>query len=193
MVLIVMIMISFLMGAIPFGYIVVKNKIGIDIRKEGSGNIGSTNVKRIAGKKIAAWVQFLDITKSLIPVTIALILFGQDNLEKVCVVSIATVLGHIYSPFLKFKGGKGVNSLLGGFFPICPIPVLISVLTHIMLKSFTDIVAIRSIILSVVIPFSALLLGYNNVVVLSSLFVAVIIVFAHRGNIKEIIENYNKK
>lgn len=193
MVLIVMIMISFLMGAIPFGYIVVKNKMGIDIRKEGSGNIGSTNVKRIAGKKIAAWVQFLDITKSLIPVTVALILFGQDNLEKVCVISIATVLGHIYSPFLKFKGGKGVNSLLGGFFPICPIPVLISVLAHIMLKSVTDIVAIRSIILSVVIPFSALLLGYNNMVVLSSLFVAVIIIFAHRGNIKEIIERYNKK
>lgn len=193
MMLIVMIMISFFMGAIPCGYIIVKNKMGIDIRKEGSGNIGSTNVKRIAGKKIAALVQFLDITKSLIPVTIALILFGQDNLEKVCVISIATVLGHIYSPFLKFKGGKGVNSMLGGFFPICPIPVLISVLTHIMLKSFTDIVAIRSIILSVVIPFSALLLGYNNVVVLSSLFVAVIIVFAHRGNIKEIIERYNKK
>lgn len=193
MVLIVMIMISFLMGAIPFGYIVVKNKIGIDIRKEGSGNIGSTNVKRIAGKKIAAWVQFLDITKSLIPVTIALILFGQDNLEKVCVVSIATVLGHIYSPFLKFKGGKGVNSLLGGFFPICPIPVLIAVLTHIMLKGSTDIVAIRSIILSVVIPFSALLLGYNNMVILSSLFAAVIVIYAHRSNIKEIIEGNNKK
>lgn len=188
-----MIIISFFIGAIPFGYIIVKNKMGIDIRKEGSGNIGSTNVKRVAGGKIAALVQFLDIMKSLIPVTVALIFFGQDDIDKVCLISMASILGHIYSPFLGFKGGKGVNSLLGGFFPVCPIPVLISVLTHIILKSVTDIVAIRSIILSVVIPFSALLLGYNNMVVLSSLFVAVIIIFAHRCNIKEIVERYNKK
>lgn len=75
MLFLIMIMISFFIGAIPFGYIVVKNKMGIDIRKEGSGNIGSTNVKRVAGGKVAALVQFLDITKSLIPVLVALVFF----------------------------------------------------------------------------------------------------------------------
>lgn len=183
-----MLIISFFIGAIPFGYIVVKVKMGIDIREEGSGNIGSTNVKRVAGRKIAALVQFLDITKSLIPVLLALIFFGQDNVVKVCFISMASVLGHIYSPFLGFKGGKGVNSLLGSFFLLCPLPVLISVMVHIVLKKVTKIVAIRSIILSLVIPLMAWLLGYNKCIVFSSLFTAVIIIFAHRTNIKEIFD-----
>ena len=183
-----MLIISFFIGAIPFGYIVVKVKMGIDIREEGSGNIGSTNVKRVAGRKIAALVQFLDITKSLIPVLLALIFFGQDNVVKVCFISMASVLGHIYSPFLGFKGGKGVNSLLGSFFLLCPLPVLISVMVHIVLKKVTKIVAIRSIILSLVIPLMAWLLGYNKCIVFSSLFAAVIIIFAHRTNIKEIFD-----
>lgn len=184
----IMLIISFFIGAIPFGYIVVKVKMGIDIREEGSGNIGSTNVKRVAGRKIAALVQFLDITKSLIPVLLALIFFGQDNVVKVCFISMASVLGHIYSPFLGFKGGKGVNSLLGSFFLLCPLPVLISVMVHIVLKKVTKIVAIRSIILSLVIPLMAWLLGYNKCIVFSSLFTAVIIIFAHRTNIKEIFD-----
>ena len=184
----IMLIISFFIGAIPFGYIVVKVKMGIDIREEGSGNIGSTNVKRVAGRKIAALVQFLDITKSLIPVLLALIFFGQDNVVKVCFISIVSVLGHIYSPFLGFKGGKGVNSLLGSFFLLCPLPVLISVMVHIVLKKVTEIVAIRSIILSLVIPLMAWLLGYNKCIIFSSLFAAVIIIFAHRTNIKEIFD-----
>ena len=184
----IMLIISFFIGAIPFGYIVVKVKMGIDIREEGSGNIGSTNVKRVAGRKIAALVQFLDITKSLIPVLLALIFFGQDNVVKVCFISIVSVLGHIYSPFLGFKGGKGVNSLLGSFFLLCPLPVLISVMVHIVLKKVTKIVAIRSIILSLVIPLMAWLLGYNKCIIFSSLFAAVIIIFAHRTNIKEIFD-----
>ena len=186
-----LIIISFFVGAIPFGYIIVKHKLGIDIRKEGSGNIGSTNVKRVAGGKVSALVQFLDITKSLVPVSLALIFLRQDNVAKVCFVSLATILGHIYSPFLGFKGGKGINSLLGSFILLCPLPVLISVMVHIVLKKVIKIVAIRSIILSLVIVLMSWLLGYDKSIVLSSLFASLIIIFAHRTNLKEIFGIYN--
>lgn len=183
------IILSFFIGAIPFGYIIVKKTKGIDIRTEGSGNIGSTNVKRVAGKKIAIIVQILDILKGLLPVAIAILMFRGNDIYSCCIVAMASVLGHIYSPFLKFKGGKGVNTELGSFFLLCPTPVILSVILHITLKKITEVVAIRSIILALSIPLLAYVFKYDKSIIISSSFVAIIIIIAHRENIKKLLKN----
>lgn len=182
-------MMSFLLGSLPFGYIIVKLATGKDIRKEGSGNIGSTNVKRVAGKKISLIVQALDIIKGLIPVLVYKLLGGRDT-NVACVIASLSVIGHIFSPFLNFKGGKGINTTLGAFILICPIPVIISILIHITLKLITNIVSIRSIILSLSIPTISYLLNYEVEIVQMTFIIAIIIIYAHRENIKRLI---NKK
>ena len=177
---------SFLLGSIPFGYIIVKRVTGKDIRTEGSGNIGSTNVKRVAGRKISALVQFLDISKGLLAVFLFKLLFKNANESMVCVVAEISILGHIYSPFLCFKGGKGINTTLGAFFLICPAPVLASVLIHILLGKLTKIVSIRSIVLGFSIPVICLITNYGKPVIISTTIIALLIVLAHKDNIKRL-------
>lgn len=182
---------SFLIGSIPFGYIIVKKKTGKDIRKEGSGNIGSTNVKRIAGKKISLIVQMLDVLKGLIPVLIYNLYSNNMNsfsLDVMCYIALASIIGHIYSPFLKFKGGKGINTTLGSFILICPIPVILSIIVHLSLKIVTNITSIRSIILSIVIPLCCYILKYNPVVIYTTIVVSILIIIAHRDNVYRLIK-----
>lgn len=177
---------SFLLGSIPFGYIIVKYITGKDIRTEGSGNIGSTNVKRVAGKRISALVQFLDISKGLLAVFLFKLLFKNANEYVICIVAVSSILGHIYSPFLSFKGGKGINTTLGAFFLICPAPVLASVLIHILLGKLTKIVSIRSIILGFSIPAICIITNHSKPVIISTTIVAFLIVLAHKDNIKRL-------
>lgn len=179
---------SFLLGSIPFGYIIVKLMTGKDIRREGSGNIGSTNVKRVAGKKISVLVQILDILKGLIPVLVYKA-NGSNDINSICIIAIVSVIGHIFSPFLGFKGGKGINTTLGAFVLICPIPIIISVVLHISLKTVTKIVSIRSIILSLAIPIISYCMDYNIVIVQVTFVAAILIIYAHRENIIRILNN----
>lgn len=102
-------------GSIPCGYIIAKKFYGIDITNEGSGNIGSTNMNRIIGRKASVITQILDIAKGLIPVGIALLIsMNWDNESHryiyLTLVALTTILGHDYTPFLGFNGGKGVNT-----------------------------------------------------------------------------------
>src|SRR5471030_1578922 len=119
-IIIITIIVSFLCGSIPTGYLLTKKLCKIDIRTKGSGNIGSTNVKRIAGTKISIITQIIDILKGIIPVILGTYLGTIIKLPIsantfVSIIAIAVVLGHDYTPFLKFNGGKGVNTTLGAF------------------------------------------------------------------------------
>ena len=107
----VMVLLSFLIGSFPSGYIIVKKYHGFDIRTKGSGNIGSTNVKRVAGSKAATITQVIDIGKGIIPMIIAIVIclnnkLPIDRYSFLSLVAIAAVLGHNYTPFLGFRGGK---------------------------------------------------------------------------------------
>ncbi|MCT4586087.1 MAG: glycerol-3-phosphate 1-O-acyltransferase PlsY [Peptostreptococcaceae bacterium] len=188
---------SFLIGSIPFGFIFTKKLAGVDVRTVGSGNIGSTNVKRAAGSKISLYTQIMDILKGLIPVVLAMFLYPVLNtdLDKDLIMSLCAVfaiLGHDYTPFLKFKGGKGVNTTLGSFLLICPIPVLLSVFTHKILGLVTDIVSIRSLLLGFVIPLTAYFMNYGKGVVLCALVAAILIVIRHESNIRRLINGDEK-
>ncbi|WP_040213791.1 glycerol-3-phosphate 1-O-acyltransferase PlsY [Clostridium polynesiense] len=188
---------SFLIGSFPTGYILVKKYCGIDIRTKGSGNIGSTNVKRVAGAKIAYITQAVDILKGVIPMLAAMYIANNFNLPVdrnvfLSLTAAAAVLGHNYTPFLMFHGGKGVNTTLGSFIFIAPIPVIVGILLHILLKRVFPIVAVRSIILGVSIAVTAMIMKLPQPVINACIFAAVVMILRHRKNIQELLSKNNK-
>ncbi|NYC93551.1 acyl-phosphate glycerol 3-phosphate acyltransferase [Clostridium acetobutylicum] len=123
-IVIITVMVSFLCGSIPTGYLITKKLSGIDVRTKGSGNIGSTNVKRVAGTKISMITQVMDILKGIIPVLLCMLIASKIKLPistsmYLSIIVIAVILGHDYTPFLGFNGGKGVNTTVGAFFFAC--------------------------------------------------------------------------
>jgi glycerol-3-phosphate acyltransferase PlsY len=196
-VVLITILIAFLLGAIPTGYLITKKFCEVDIRTKGSGNIGSTNVKRVAGRKISIITQVFDVLKGLIPVAIGLYVanFVQLPVSKdayVSIIAIAAILGHDYTPFLNFNGGKGVNTTLGAFVLIAPIPTFIGVAVYFILKPFTKIVSIRSMALGVAIPIMSAILGLGYEIVLGTAVASILIIIRHKENIKRIINKEEK-
>lgn len=196
-VVILTIIFSFLCGSIPTGYILIKKYKGIDIRTQGSGNIGSTNVKRVAGRKISILTQIGDIVKGLIPVSIAVFISYNTTLPIsketfICLVALFSVLGHDYTPFLGFNGGKGVNTTLGAFFLLSPISILSGVAVYFGLKKLTNIVSIRSIALGVTIPLMCILLKEHSQTIIFTIIASCILIVRHRDNIKRLINNEEK-
>ncbi|PJI08199.1 MULTISPECIES: glycerol-3-phosphate 1-O-acyltransferase PlsY [Clostridium] len=189
MIILLTIIVSFLFGSIPTGYLITKKLCGIDIRTKGSGNIGSTNVKRIVGTKLAILTQAGDVIKGIIPMILGIYLSKTIKLPVttevyLSIIPIACVLGHDYTPFLGFNGGKGVNTTLGAYFLIAPLPVLLGVLIHFILLLFTKIVAIRSIVLGISIPLTCAIMKLPLPIIISASLASILLIYRHKDNIK---------
>jgi glycerol-3-phosphate acyltransferase PlsY len=141
-VVIVSCVLAFIVGSIPFGYVIGKLK-GVDVRQHGSGNIGATNVSRVLGKKYGALVLFLDALKGALPVLILKIL--ELPLEYQVLSGFFAILGHCFSPFLKFKGGKGVATGLGVFLVVSPKITFIAFSIFLLVFFLTRYVSLSSI------------------------------------------------
>ncbi|WP_200880536.1 glycerol-3-phosphate 1-O-acyltransferase PlsY [Clostridium drakei] len=192
--MIITIMVSFLCGSIPTGYLITKKFRGVDIRTKGSGNIGSTNVKRIVGAKLSILTQIVDITKGIIPIILAMYLAKTTKLpiptnEYLSIIAIVVVLGHDFTPFLKFKGGKGVNTTVGAFIFVAPLPTLIGVAVHFILRLFTKVVSIRSIAIGITIPVMCIIMNLSISIAVSALFACILMIFRHKDNLMRIIHN----
>jgi len=190
-IIIVTFIISFLFGSIPSGYLVTKKICGIDIRTKGSGNIGSTNVKRIVGTKVAIITQTMDVLKGVIPVVLSICLSKIIELPistntYLSIIAIAAILGHDYTPFLKFKGGKGVNTTLGVFIFIAPIPTLTGVAVYFILRTFISIVSVRSIAIGITIPIMCIITKSPISIINSTLIACILMVFRHKDNLLEL-------
>ena len=188
---------SFFIGAIPTGFILAKKFKGVDIRTEGSGNIGSTNVRRVLGHKLAVATQVIDVLKGLVPVAIAIGihksgLIDMDYYLYVSLVALASILGHNFTPFLSFKGGKGVNTTLGSFFLLSPLSVVVGVATYFILKYFTKIVSIRSIALGISMPITCLLTGADMTITISAFLSTLLLTVRHKSNIIRIMNGTEK-
>ncbi|MFW2487992.1 glycerol-3-phosphate 1-O-acyltransferase PlsY [Clostridium chromiireducens] len=197
MIIIITILVSFLCGSIPTGYLLTKRFCEIDIRTKGSGNIGSTNVKRIAGTKISIITQIIDILKGVIPVALGIYLAKTIELSVsentyVSIIAIAVILGHNYTPFLKFKGGKGVNTTLGAFILIAPIPTLTGVAVYFILRFITRIVSIRSISIGVTIPIMCIIMKLSIAIIFSATIACVLMVVRHKDNLIRIVNKEEK-
>ncbi len=189
--------ISFLCGSIPTGYLVVKKMKGVDIRKEGSGNIGSTNVKRIAGSKASKITQLIDILKGTIPVAGAIVAgkvfeLPLNNNMLVPITGLVAIIGHDFTPFLNFKGGKGVNTTIGAFILIAPLPTLIAVGIYFSFKLMTGIVSVGSLALGIALPIAAALFKMPPPVIICSAFAGLLILILHKENISRLLKGEEK-
>ena len=192
MTILISIIISFLCGSIPTGYLIIKKLYGIDIRTKGSGNIGSTNVKRIAGIKIAIITQIIDILKGIVPVALALGVSKTLNLPiptniYLSIVALVVILGHDYTPFLGFNGGKGVNTTIGAFFLLAPIAILSGVAVYFILRLFTSVVSIRSIGLGITIPIICIIMKLPSEIIISATMACILMIFRHKNNLIKLI------
>ena len=173
--------IGYFLGAISFAVIMARSK-GVDIFKEGSGNPGATNVKRILGKKWGYTVFALDALKGFTAAGLPLIVYGDDRLALIGLV--AAILGHSFSVFLKFRGGKGVATTIGGLLALmCPV-VLIGLVVWLIIFYTKKIVALASIFFAVSLPISAYFIyDTEEPRFYLSAALALFIVIRHRSNI----------
>ena len=197
--------IGYFAGAVPFGYIIGKCH-GKDIRKEGSGNIGATNVSRVIGPWWGKFCFLLDFLKGFLPVAAAKMISDrivEDPLTVLPLLVLASVVaGHIFTCFLGFKGGKGVATAAGGVFALAPLPLLAALVIWIVIFKISGYVSLGSIIAAALLP---LLAWGNNILLQQTGFsnsfiqqlsattliflaaVAVLAILKHISNIKRLI------
>ena len=189
------IIISYLVGSIPTGLILSK-ATGVDIRKSGSGNIGATNVTRLLGKKLGVLTLVGDLLKAVIPMLAVHWYFVRSGMElkphemdlAVTLCGGGAVLGHMYSLYLKFKGGKGVATALGVFIVLEPLAALISILLFIAVVYFSGYVAVGSLLVAALMTLWVWLLKGTPNHVFMAFFIGVLIWLKHADNIKRLFE-----
>jgi len=189
---------GYLLGSIPSSFIMAKILRGIDLRDHGSGNLGAANTFRILGAKAAVPVLIIDIGKGFLAVKLVS-MAGIDNFAFVALAALMAILGHNYSVFVKFSGGKGVGTTTGAFLAIVPVAVLICLLIWLVLLLTTRIVSLASIAASIALPLAVLLSRYymgrdiDILAVALSVIVAVVVVYKHRSNIQRLRNGTEKR
>lgn len=178
--------VGYLLGSISFAVLISKRQ-GIDIFKEGSGNPGATNVKRILGSKWGNTVFALDALKGLVAAWWPILVFSEIRLAVIGLM--AAILGHSYSVFLKFRGGKGVATTMGGLAAIMPLTLLIGLLAWTVVFYTTKFVALASIIFAFSLPISALnLYGPSDPRFTLAIMLSILIFFRHRSNLTRLLQ-----
>ena len=180
-------LISYLFGSIPFGFLLSKVFLNIDIRKIGSGNIGATNALRTGNKIIAYTTLILDILKAIIPVLY--VKFYYQDL--IFISALSTFLGHVFPIWLKFKGGKGVATYVGILATINLFLGIIFGLIWIIVYIISKYSSLASILGSLSVPLYILLMNQNNVIFYFIMFI--LIFYTHRENIKRLINKQENK
>ena len=188
---IIMLIAAYFCGSLPFGYWITKRATGKNILETGSGNIGSTNVRRVAGKRLSNLTQILDMMKGLLPVLVVWLLheFNVTTFEPyfIYLIALATILGHNFSIFLNMKGGKGVNTTLGATALLAPISVFGAVIVYFMVKKLFHYVSLGSIFIAVSIPLIDVLIHPISYLTYYLLICALFILLRHIPNIKRLI------
>jgi glycerol-3-phosphate acyltransferase PlsY len=222
------ILLAYLLGSIPFGYLIVRATQGADIRETGSGGTGATNVSRRAGKAAGVLTLILDALKGAAAVAIARLIlgltifgavqrarphapmlgggnFGEHSLIEyaswfVAAAAVAVIVGHIFPVWLRFRGGKGVATGVGVFLVLAPIAVAFAAVIFVLVVWQTRYVSLGSILAAVSIPVFVLLHGalsqtttLDAPVTSAAIVSAILIIFAHRGNIGRLIMRTESK
>lgn len=177
---------AYLIGGIPFGYLLVRLRGGGDIRTAGSGNIGATNVLRTSGRLLGFATLILDIAKGAFAVWLAERLTEHD-IQIMSAAAIAVMAGHAFPIFLRFKGGKAVASFIGAFLYLCPIPLLCVLVVFIAIVAATRYISAGSVIAAGSFPLAVYLIEHPPAsVLIASLVAGLFIVYRHRANIERI-------
>ena len=196
-----LLLLSFLLGSIPVGY-VIGSVYGVDVRRRGSGNVGTTNVQRLVGNKAAFLTLIGDLFKgglcALLPYFFfgplsSYSLFGSFSVAPVAFQSLCAflaVLGHCFSPFLGFKGGKGVATSCGAFFVLSPLSALLCLLSFCLVAYLSRYVSLASMVSSLLLPVFIVFVenqGRRGATLGLAIGLAVLILLRHVPNIKRLL------
>lgn len=177
----------YLIAAIPTGLVLARLMGGEDVRQKGSGNIGATNVYRVAGKLAGVLTLIGDTMKGFLPL-LALKTWLAPTPEQLGMAGAIAILGHCYPIYLKFRGGKGVATALGIFLVLSPKVVLGALIVFILTVAFTRYISLGSVLAALSAPLLILLLGLPQPIFLATLFIAVLVVWRHRSNIRRLLD-----
>ena len=201
------VVLGYLLGSIPFGYILGRRQAKVDVREYGSGRTGATNVLRTAGRKSALLVATLDVVKGVLAVVFAGLIvgegylvvgnFGLGSLVAQALAALAAVAGHIWPVFLKFRGGRGVAPFFGGLVALCPIAAIFGGEIIIIGAGLTRFVSLGSIAgavgsYAILVPLT-IMNGFPVEYLFYALVGAVIILVMHRGNIARLMSGRERK
>ena len=187
---------AYLLGSIPFGKLIAKRVARINITQRGSGNIGATNVARELGITWGLVTLFLDMLKGFLPVFLYAHYILQTGIEfETCLAAIglSALLGHQFSIFMRFRGGKGVATAIGIYLVISPLACLIAVIVFILTVYKWDFVSLGSMLAAIGMPGLLALFGKSQPIVTTSIIVAALICFKHKGNIKRLVKGEERK
>jgi len=182
---------SYLFGAIPTGYLLVKLKTKRDIRNVGSGSTGATNVLRYQGWKLAIPVMLFDVLKGFLPALAGLHWFHNRNLAMVG--ALAAVIGHCYPLYLKFRGGKGVATSIGAFLYLAPFPLILSlsvILIMIFLFRYVSLATLTGLLL---FPLFVILFYKDYNLFIFGLIIFFLVAWRHRENIGRLLNGTERK
>ncbi len=181
---------SYLLGSLPFGFIVARLR-GIDITSVGSGNIGATNVARVLGWRLGLIVFLLDVGKGVVPPLVTASVTG--NRDAAVLMGLAAVLGHTFSPFLKFKGGKGVATGLGALIGSAPLVGAVVFGTFLLFFAVTRIVSFSALVASASVLVYGLIWGQGWMFFAVFTPMIVYVFVRHRANIERLLKGQEPK
>jgi glycerol-3-phosphate acyltransferase PlsY len=190
--LLVGLVISYLIGAIPTAYIFGRLYKGIDIRQHGSGNVGATNVFRVLGKKPGIIVLTLDIIKGIVPVVLVADLLGLGHNTARIFMAFCAVAGHNWTVFLKFKGGKGVATslgvLIGLTIKIAGLRLVLLIIVVVWLASFlvSRFISVASLLAAMALPIAMVVTDQSLELIVMGVLFCFFIIFRHKGNISRL-------
>ncbi len=198
MALLFSIILAYLIGAIPTGYIFARILRGIDIRQYGSGSTGATNTYRVIGKIPGLVALIIDILKGVVVVTLLAGLFYRFDVHMNqepyrILLGLLAICGHIWNPFLDFKGGKGVATTIGVLLALSPILFISSFIIWLAIFLTTNYVSLGSILFGISLPIFALLYGKPFCMIVFSVAICVTITYTHRDNMRRLIRGRENK
>jgi glycerol-3-phosphate acyltransferase PlsY len=190
MLIIGIIVLGYLCGSIPTGVLLTR-RLGLDIRAIGSGNVGATNVARSAGKKVGLFTLLGDVAKGLLPVLLVRF-FDLGEIALACA-AVAALLGHLFSPFLGFSGGKGVATGMGVLLGFAPMVVLLALLFFAVTFAASRIVSLASLVAAAVTPLLLWWFAYPHPRFYAGLLIALLIILRHHENIVRLLNGQEQK
>lgn len=183
---VLMLVIAYFIGGIPFGYLLVKWRTGEDVRAKGSGNIGATNVLRSTGRALGVATLALDILKGWVAVWL-MAKFGSAEPLWTALAGIFVILGHAFPAVLKFQGGKAVASFVGAFAYLAPLPLLAITIVFVLVVAATRFISLGSIVGAGLFPLAVWMIDHPETpVVVAALLGGVFIIWRHSANIERL-------
>jgi glycerol-3-phosphate acyltransferase PlsY len=187
-----MVGVAYLLGSVSFAVLLVRVATGKDIRTEGSGNAGATNVLRAHGKGLGIAVAALDVAKGALAVVLVRLVTADPRAAAAA--ALAAILGHVFPIFYGFRGGKGVATTVGAFLALAPLPTMVCVAVFVAIVAITRYVSLGSVVAMVLLPpVCGLLFHEPRPTVIAAAAAAVLIVVKHRENLARLARGEERK